>query len=127
MRVLLLICLQVLVLWGGSALFAADPELCLECHDVVAMEEFTDSVHGANGCVSCHVELTDIDAHMEGELFPDPVDCSRCHQDETNAFTDSVHSEMELGCVDCHAEIHTQSTQGEKLQANYICPGMSRP
>ncbi len=87
----------------------ASPETCLECHeDVISAEEFTNSVHGANGCVACHIELIDIDLHMEGELMPEPVKCVRCHKEETEQHYASVHQLNEIGCATCHSEIHSQ-------------------
>jgi len=87
----------------------ASPETCLECHeDVVPAEEFADSVHGAIGCVACHIELVDLDAHMEGELMPEPVKCVRCHKNETKEHYSSVHKLNEISCAMCHSEIHSQ-------------------
>ncbi len=84
-----------LLLFSQSAIagLIASPEACLECHeDVVPAEDFAASVHGANGCVACHIELVDLDAHMEGELMPEPVKCVRCHKNETQEHYSSVHS-----------------------------------
>jgi cytochrome b subunit of formate dehydrogenase len=85
----------------------ASPEACLECHgDVISADEFAGSVHGPNGCVACHIELTDLDMHMTGELMPEPVKCVRCHKKETAEHYSSVHQLNEIECATCHSEIH---------------------
>ncbi len=101
----------------------ASPETCLECHeDVVPAEEFADSVHGAIGCVACHIELVDLDAHMEGELMPEPVKCVRCHKNETKEHYSSVHKLNEISCAMCHSEIHSQTAwKGDKVIATQKC------
>ena len=116
--------------WSAQT-FAAEltvsPEACLECHDdVIEAEDFTASVHGANGCVACHVELIDIDAHMDGDLMPGPVDCARCHNLEFKEYYESAHHfdnvNINLTCTSCHRDIHElMSWQGDKQQANDIC------
>jgi cytochrome b subunit of formate dehydrogenase/nitrate/TMAO reductase-like tetraheme cytochrome c subunit len=101
----------------------ASPETCLECHeDVVPAEEFAGSVHGAIGCVACHIELVDLDAHMEGELMPEPVKCVRCHKNETKEHYSSVHKLNEISCAMCHSEIHSQQAwNGDKRTATAKC------
>ncbi|MCK4501623.1 MAG: cytochrome c3 family protein, partial [Desulfuromonadales bacterium] len=112
------------VVAGGSA---ASPEACLECHDdVTEAEDFAASVHGPNGCVACHIELADIDAHMEGELMPGPVDCARCHKQEFKEYFDSAHNfdhpNINLSCTSCHTSIHDLTPWvGDKSQANATC------
>lgn len=106
-----------------AAVLIASPETCLECHeDVVPAEEFANSVHGANGCVACHIELVDLDAHMEGELMPEPVKCVRCHKNETKEHYSSVHKLNEISCAMCHTEIHSQQPwNGDKRVATAKC------
>ena len=101
----------------------ASPETCLECHDdVISVEEFSNSVHGTNGCVACHIELIDIDMHMEGELMPEPVKCVRCHKEETAQHYASVHQLNEISCATCHSEIHSQKAwNGDKQVAVAKC------
>ncbi|HKL49071.1 MAG TPA: cytochrome c3 family protein [Desulfuromonadales bacterium] len=112
-RLLVLVALLFGVL--GSQAYAAEhlvasPETCLTCHeDVVSADKFADSVHGANGCVACHIELTDVDMHMSGELMPGPVQCVRCHKAETKAHFASVHKLNGIDCATCHYDIHSQS------------------
>ncbi len=125
-RLLLTLSLLFLLFAGqafaGSHLIAG-PESCLECHeDVVSAEEFSASVHGMNGCVACHIELTDLDAHMEGELMPEPVRCVRCHKKETAEHYSSVHKLNEIECASCHSSIHTQMAwKGDKRIATEKC------
>ncbi|HEY5674834.1 MAG TPA: cytochrome c3 family protein [Malonomonas sp.] len=115
------------LLFGSQALadthLISGPEACLECHgDVVSAEEFSASVHGMNGCVACHVELTDVNLHMEGELMPEPVRCVRCHKKETAEHYSSVHKLNEIGCASCHSTIHSQMAwMGDKRIAISKC------
>ncbi len=131
MRKILFFSILMLVLLWSSQAFSAGlipaPETCLECHeDVVSAEHFAASAHGANGCLACHSDLTDLEAHMEGEQMPGPVDCSRCHKQEFKDYFDSVHNfdhpNIDLSCTDCHSDIHSvQLWKGDKRQANAIC------
>ena len=128
MRMTRLLFLVSLMFWAlGSQVFAANliasPEACLECHeDVVSADEFASSVHGANGCVACHIELIDLDLHMEGELMPEPVKCVRCHKQETAEHYASVHQLNDIGCAACHSEIHSQQAwHGDKRIATQKC------
>ena len=87
---------------------AIDPKACLECHeDVVSVEEFSASVHGQNACTSCHVELSDLQGHMDGMVMPKPVSCVRCHKPQTAEHYASVHMINDVSCADCHSDIHT--------------------
>ncbi|MEJ2700620.1 MAG: hypothetical protein P8Z70_13295, partial [Desulfuromonadales bacterium] len=53
---------------AGNGLVAA-PETCLECHgEVVSAKDFAASIHGQNGCTSCHVEASNLEAHEEGKV-----------------------------------------------------------
>jgi len=128
MRTTRLLFLVSLLLWalGSQALaenLIASPETCLECHgDVISAEEFAASVHGPNGCVACHIELTDIDLHMEGELMPGPVKCVRCHKKETAEHYASVHKLNDIECASCHSSIHSQQPwNNDKRIANAKC------
>ncbi|WP_029914972.1 cytochrome c3 family protein [Pelobacter seleniigenes] len=118
--------LLLTLLWSSQALaqeVAASPETCLECHeDVVSVEDFTNSVHGANGCVACHVELIALDLHMSGDLMPEPVKCVRCHKEETAQHYASVHKLNDIDCATCHSEIHQQKAwHGDKRIAVEKC------
>jgi len=119
--------LLALLLWSlpsfGVAAVPDSVETCLMCHeDVVSAEEFTASVHGPNGCVSCHADLIDEEAHMEGELMPEPVECVRCHKEVTAQHYVSVHQLNGIDCSTCHSDIHTVTPwQGDKSIAAAKC------
>jgi len=102
---------------------AIDPATCLQCHeDVVSAEKFAGSVHGQNACTSCHVEVTDLDDHMSGEVMPGPVKCVRCHKKETAEHYASVHMMNDVGCADCHTDIHShQHWDGDKRKVVEKC------
>ncbi len=101
----------------------ASPGVCLGCHgDVISAEEFAASVHGMNGCVACHIELTDVDLHKKGDLMPEPVRCVRCHKKETAEHYASIHKLNEIECAICHSEIHSQKAwKGDKRIAVSKC------
>lgn len=104
---------------------AIDPKACLECHeDVVSVGEFSASVHGQNACTSCHVELSDLQGHIDGTVMPEPVSCVRCHKQQTAEHYASVHMLNDIKCADCHAQIHTlASWKGEKQKVVETCTG----
>ena len=100
-----------------------NPEECLKCHDKIAtMETFSGSVHGQNGCTSCHLEITDLKRHADGEQMPGEAKCVRCHKKETNEHYSSVHMLNDIKCIDCHADIHVhQPWQGNKAKVVATC------
>ncbi|NOY13782.1 MAG: cytochrome C [Deltaproteobacteria bacterium] len=102
---------------------AIAPKVCLQCHgDVVTIQAFADSVHGPNGCTSCHIEVTDLKAHRSGKLMPGPVKCARCHKEVAAQYLPSVHSLNEVGCADCHTDIHTQQPwRADKRKVVALC------
>ncbi|AMV70823.1 cytochrome c3 family protein [Desulfuromonas carbonis] len=102
---------------------AIDPATCLGCHeDVVTPENFANSVHGKNACTSCHVEVTDLAKHEDGELMPGPVNCVRCHKKETAEHYASVHMMNDVGCADCHTDIHMHTYwKGDKRKVVAKC------
>lgn len=87
---------------------AIDSNACLGCHNAKITEAgFAASVHGKNGCNSCHVQLTDLSRHVRGEIKVDKVHCERCHKKETAEHYDSVHIHKDIRCADCHTDVHT--------------------
>ena len=87
---------------------AIDPATCLGCHNnIFSVGAFAASVHGKNGCTSCHVEIVDLARHMKGEVRVGKVHCERCHKKETAEHYDSVHVQKGVMCADCHTDIHT--------------------
>jgi predicted CXXCH cytochrome family protein len=102
---------------------AIDPANCLECHEnVVSAKDYAASVHGQNACTSCHVEVTDVKKHGDGELMPGPVKCVRCHKKETSEHYSSVHMLNEIKCADCHSDIHKHNYwKGDKRRVVATC------
>lgn len=93
---------------GAEQGMAIDPATCLGCHgDKISTADFASSVHGKNGCTSCHIEITDLAKHMKGEVKVGKVQCERCHKKETAEHYQSVHISKGVMCADCHTDIHT--------------------
>jgi cytochrome b subunit of formate dehydrogenase len=89
---------------------AIDPATCLGCHsDKMSIQAFAGSVHGKNGCTSCHVDITDLAGHMKREIKVQKVQCERCHTRESAEHYTSVHSSKGVNCAACHNDIHTHS------------------
>ncbi len=87
---------------------AIDSATCLGCHsNKISASAFADSVHGKNGCNSCHVQLTDLPRHMKGAIKVEKVHCERCHKRENAEHYASVHIQKDIMCADCHTDIHT--------------------
>lgn len=87
---------------------AIDSGACLGCHSTVVSETaFASSVHGKNGCNSCHVQLTNLSRHVRGEIKVDKVHCERCHKKETAEHYASVHIQKDIRCAECHTDVHT--------------------
>ncbi len=107
----------------ASTKLAPSPETCLMCHeDVVTAEDFAASVHAANGCIACHTDLVDVEAHMDGELMPQAPECIRCHKQETSEHFASIHQLSGIDCASCHYDIHTHKAwQGDKRIASAKC------
>ena len=93
---------------GAEQGMAIDPATCLGCHgDKISAASFAVSVHGKNGCNSCHVQLTDLAKHMKGAAKAEKVRCERCHKKENAEHYASVHAQKDVDCADCHTDIHT--------------------
>jgi hypothetical protein len=79
---------------------------CLECHKRKGVapkmiEQWEGSLHAQKGidCIQCHkAEKGDFDAFTCPEStilvaqFPTPKDCSKCHKEEVQQFTESKHA-----------------------------------
>ncbi len=102
---------------------AIAPEACLKCHsDVVSPVEYGASVHGQNGCTSCHVEAAALEKHMAGEVMPEKPKCVRCHKVQSAEHFSSVHQLNEIGCADCHSDIHKMRPwKGDKNRVVAVC------
>ncbi len=89
---------------------AIDPAHCLGCHsDKIPVQAFANSVHGKNGCTSCHADITDLASHMRHEFKPRKVQCELCHKRETAEHFASVHINKGVMCANCHTDIHTHT------------------
>ena len=76
-------------------------------------EVYKASIHGAEGCVSCHSDISEL-PHPEKLQA---VDCSTCH-DEPEAYARSPHGKLLAqgdkaitGCGDCHGVHDIRSSQ----------------
>jgi cytochrome b subunit of formate dehydrogenase len=98
----------VLASSGLAAVPASPAKSCQSCHDdEVYRTRFMDSVHGNNGCTSCHADIRDLAAHMTGRIKPATVNCGSCHQEVSREFRMNFHYLQEdFRCVDCHRGIH---------------------
>ncbi|MDP1989662.1 MAG: cytochrome c3 family protein [Syntrophales bacterium] len=94
-------------LWADQGM-AIDSVTCLGCHgDKISTASFVSSVHGKNGCNSCHVQLTDLSRHVKGQIKIEKVSCERCHKKENAEHYASVHVQKDVKCADCHTDIHS--------------------
>lgn len=118
---------------------AVDDETCLECHSdpTLTMEkdgktiqlfvkgaEFQKSVHGENGCVSCHE-----DADVEEMPHDSPlkkVACGNCHDKEAEDYHASLHGLAfkrndpdAPSCYDCHGS-HNILPPSDKNSTTYV-------
>ena len=81
---------------------------CQSCHiGEMFRVQFDTSLHGTNGCTSCHTGIRDLGAHKTGKEKPLQVNCGRCHQVIAQKFTGSFHAiQKGFNCADCHRDIH---------------------
>ena len=92
---------------------------CLGCHDdYLYRRSFTRSVHGDNGCTSCHRGITNKERHSTGEEKPARVDCGSCHDEIARQFQQNFHYlQLDFRCNDCHRNIHAyRRPQGKGKQ-----------
>lgn len=73
--------------------------------------KFNHSVHHNNGigCIDCHADIKKLDYNQDvlHKKQLDPVNCTMCHEEESNAFKDSVHMKIRgkgitMNCNACH-------------------------
>ncbi len=122
---------------AASPAFAAEPSAadqnCLACHGTAGMEKklsdgdmlqlhvaagpYLQSVHGANGCTSCHADVditkhppekNDIAGKRNFALAMTQV-CKTCHADKFEQWQSSIHAALVRSgnpnapvCTDCH-------------------------
>ncbi len=81
---------------------------CLSCHDdYLYRTAYPASVHGAQGCVSCHSDITDIERHMTGTTRSTLVACGSCHNEIAKEYLHNYHYlHQDFQCYDCHRNIH---------------------
>lgn len=109
----------------GAPAAAAEIEndACLQCHSDRTLTKtnaagkevsiFADesvlkaSVHNSQTCASCHVDITA--KHPDDGVPVKPVDCRRCHKQQSQTYDASVHGiALKAGdrsaptCADCH-------------------------
>jgi hypothetical protein len=102
---------------------AIDPATCLGCHgDKISASLMANSVHGKNGCTSCHVEIVELAKHMKGEIKVGKVQCVRCHKKEAAEHAGSIHTQKGVMCANCHTDIHSHTSWNhDKRRVLVIC------
>lgn len=116
--------LLMAAIWMPGTAFGLTNDDCLGCHGDSTMttqkdgktislfvdeNTFKETVHAANGCVSCHVE-----AEVAGDEHPfpmTPVDCAGCHDAIGDIYSKSAHGlakakgdALAPSCQDCHSK-----------------------
>ena len=103
----------------------ASARTCQDCHyGAMYTAGFDASVHAKNGCLSCHSDVTDLNAHMTGHLRPAPVTCGKCHAGIAEKYRKNFHYLQEdFRCVDCHRDVHTRTaaTKDIKIRTIEVC------
>ena len=98
---------------GATTAPAGPDAACLGCHSQKAMggmfvdsKKFAGSVHGGNGCTSCH---TDVDLQEHPGKPVAPVLCAGCHDKPSASYELSSHGKARKAgnqgaaqCADCH-------------------------
>jgi hypothetical protein len=102
-----------------------DNSECLGCHKKISERKFAQSVHGANSCNSCHLDITDIKTHTKAKgarIHSEPVTCHRCHKKEGAEHYASAHFINDIQCKDCHKDIHEMTPwKGDKVRVIQKC------
>jgi len=126
------LCIVFICCIGPSPVRAIENSECLECHSdksltkestdnilqsaitvnlYVDEEIFNRSVHNINGitCVDCHSDIEELnfDEEVPHKANLESVHCARCHEEEGEAFKNSVHMEIlkkgiTMTCYACH-------------------------
>ena len=105
---------------GGTA-WAKVPD-CLSCHDDhLFRTQFPESVHGNNGCTSCHKDIRNVDHHMTGKEKTAPVSCGSCHPEIAREYRSNFHNvELNFRCNDCHRDIHSFKANRKNIKLAVI-------
>lgn len=111
---------------GALGAQSTDDATCFSCHGkpgatkkgssssvFVDKAKFEGSVHGGNGCVSCHADIAENPEHVKspGKVPVKPVACAPCHEKADKSFGKSAHAAaLKSGiryaaqCSDCHGK-----------------------
>jgi cytochrome b subunit of formate dehydrogenase len=91
---------------------------CIDCHDDHKFRVlFAGSVHGSNGCVSCHAGIKDNARHAQGTDKTTLLSCGSCHRDIAQKYRRNFHYLQEdFRCYDCHQEIHGIKKRGKNIK-----------
>jgi cytochrome b subunit of formate dehydrogenase len=105
----------------GQSAFGRTPD-CQFCHDdYLFRAAFPASVHGNNGCTSCHVDFRNLDSHMTGKEKPTLVSCGSCHQEIAREYQQNFHYiELDFRCYDCHQNIHAVKADHKNIKKAII-------
>jgi cytochrome b subunit of formate dehydrogenase len=103
-----------------------DDSQCLGCHgDKINEKKFSRSVHGANSCNSCHLDIVDLKIHPEkkgAKIHTESATCHRCHKKEASEHYASAHFTNDIQCKDCHNDIHEMTPwKGDKVRVIQKC------
>jgi predicted CXXCH cytochrome family protein len=116
---------------------ATENSECFECHSDEALErvesegmkagifvneyKFKNSVHNINSvaCIDCHADITELNYDLEVPHSSNlaPVDCGACHEDEAEAYENSVHKKaggkgISIPCYACHDYHYVRPLEG---------------
>jgi cytochrome b subunit of formate dehydrogenase len=132
--------LTIALLLGSGLAYAQEIDDCLMCHEdeeltkirgervvslYIDLDEYTESVHGREDmtCIDCHADLDGLEDEHAEDL--EPVDCSMCHDDAYEVYSQSLHGrESEAGnalaphCWDCHGAHDILPPENEKSRVN---------
>ncbi len=94
--------------YAGVEPATAAPVDCLSCHDdYLYGRAYPASVHGTQGCASCHDGIIDVEAHMTGLTQPTLTACGSCHGTMAEEYRLNYHYlHQDFQCYDCHRNIH---------------------
>jgi len=103
---------QTAIVKGGAE------RTCQACHtEPMYGKEFFNSVHGNNGCKSCHTGIREFRKHMAGDEKSVIAPCGDCHGEIATKFRNDYHYlRQNMQCSDCHSNIHGLKKREEKLK-----------
>ena len=127
---------------------AVENDECMECHSDDSLErnesegmkadlfidynKFKFSVHNVNGiaCVDCHSDIEELnwDNEVPHNTALEMVDCDGCHEEEGEAYLDSVHKKasgkgITIPCYACHGYHFVTHLEAESVfeRTNSFC------